>query len=118
MFMPNTSVQAAAEGMPKISRSKVMRKAWELYRYTRSRYAQWQFDRGIADGSFSAALKAAWRIVKEEAAKMAREANSAVAERVSAFRAEIDALKYKPFGHHIDRERAALQAQISRLIAA
>lgn len=115
--MPNISVPATAEGMPKISRSKVMHKAWELYRYVRRRYAQWQIDRGLIDASFSAALKAAWRAVKEEAVKLALTILPAVVSRLEALRAEIDALKYKPFGHHIARERVALEASIARVLA-
>jgi hypothetical protein len=116
--MSNVSIPATAEGMPKISKAEVIRLAWAKYREIHARYEKWQIERGIIDGSFSHALKTAWRILKEEAAAVGRKAAefaNPFAERIAGLRAQIDYLTYKPFGHHIAAERAALQCQINDL---
>lgn len=89
--MPNTTVPATAEGMPKFNRAAIMSDAWERYRYIRRQCSALQIARGIVDASFSACLKTAWRVAKQnrakvaDAAKVAPLAGTPAGERLRAF---------------------------------
>jgi hypothetical protein len=122
--MPNSHVQAAAEGMPKFDLAAIMRKASEKYRDFRNRYAAWQIARGIVDASFSNCLKIAWRLAKAEAAarsaavaSIARYGDRA-SDRVRDLAAELMRIDVQPWGmrsHRRSTARAALSNEIAVL---
>ena len=93
--MPNTTVPATAEGMPKFDLAAIMSDAWGRYRYIRRQHAAWQIERGIVDASFSACLKTAWRGAKQNrtkaaiAAKVAKLAGTPAGDRLHALRAAL-----------------------------
>lgn len=111
--MPNTPVQAAAEGLPKFSLSQIMSAAWAHYRDIRARYAPWQIERGIVDGSFATALRCAWRQAKEAA----KEALLAVNPEAIRIRQEIEMLSYKSARIDIEPMRRRLESQLRALAA-
>ena len=98
------------------NRSEIMKAAWVRFRGVRERYAPWQIERGIVDGSFGNALRIEWRIAKEAVRKAAALAGPNAAQ-IEAIRAQIDALKYKSFQMNVEPRRAALQAQLLALSA-
>jgi hypothetical protein len=101
------------------TKADVMRKAWAIYKDIHAKYENWQFERGIHDGSFSGALKAAWRAMKAAAAEAARKAAEAAnpyAAAIAVMRHNIGNLQYKPFGHDIRKERARIEKDIQRLL--
>lgn len=75
MFMSNVIVSAAAEGVSKASRSRIMQLAWAIYR------KQWNGSRPASEAShrkaFSRSLKSAWVTVKWETAQALKTVNSA-----------------------------------------
>lgn len=92
------------------NRSEIMKAAWVRFRSVRQRYAPWQIERGIVDGSFANALRIEWRLAKE-AARMLVLAGPNADQIEARIRAQIDALKYKSFQMNVEPRRAALQAQ-------
>lgn len=98
------------------NKSEIMNQAWAIYRRIHATYADWQFERGIHDGSFSGALKQAWRSVKRAAAEAALKVLEALIPEARAIRAEIDALKYKGFAHNIHRELVALEEELAAIL--
>lgn len=99
-----------------INKSRIFKSAWKIYHSVRKRYAQWQFDRGIVDGSFASALKDAWahekRMVQEAMARFVYGAE------IKALEAQKAALDYKPIGHSISDEQNRISKQISSYLSA
>lgn len=120
--MPNITVPATAEGMPKFDRASIMRNAWARYRRLRQQYADWQIERGI-DASFSACLVVAWRIAKEERAEAAKAAKVAdlvgtpTGERLRALNAALDQTNFLSLRYSAAARRAAIKAEISSIVA-
>lgn len=111
---------ATATLTSKFDRAAIMRAAWSHYRSIRERYADWQIERGIIDGSFANALRIAWMAAKKEAAeveKAQRLWNGPNAERAAAIRQEIDLLMYKSLQINIAPMRAKLEAELAALAA-
>jgi hypothetical protein len=100
------------------SKTEIMRKAWAIYKEVHATYADWQIERGIVDGSFSGALKTAWRVIKARVVQAARKAAEMANPAIVALRSRINALQFKSFGHNIQRERQALELQIAKLLKA
>lgn len=98
-------------------KSQIMKDAWAHFREIHATYADWQFERGIHDGSFSNALKVAWRQAKARAAEIARKLKEMANPQVVALRQSIEALTYKGFAHNIKRERAVLEGRINAIMA-
>jgi len=98
------------------NRSEIMKAAWVRCRYVRRSYGQWQFDRGIIDGTFANALRIEWRVAKE-AARNAAVMAGPNASRIEAIRDQIDALKYKSFQINVEPRRRALEAELIALKA-
>ena len=98
------------------NKSEIMKEAWAHYRHMHETYAAWQFERGIHDGSFSAALKIAWARAKSRKAEAARKAAEASNPRVVALRAAIHDLQYRGFACNIRRERNQLEAEIDAIM--
>lgn len=121
--MPNTTVPATAEGMPKFDRAAIMSDAWERYRDIRRRYAAWQIERGIVDASFSACLKTAWRVAKQnrakaaDAAKVAKLAGTPAGERLRALRAALVDTDTLSFRYSAAARRAAIKSEIASIVA-
>lgn len=100
--------------------SEIMKAAWKHYRFVRAHYADWQIERGIIDGLFANALRIAWRLAKEAAAKAEkalRLASGPNAARVEAIRAEIDNLKYKTLRYDTVAMRRRLETELAALAA-
>jgi len=120
--MPNTTVPATAEGMPKFDLAAIMSDAWERYRYIRRQYGKWQIERGIVDASFSTCLKTAWRVAKQDrakaadAAKVATLAGTPAGDRLRALRAALDtdALSFR---YRAAARRAAIKSEIAAITA-
>ncbi|MFJ1307956.1 hypothetical protein [Agrobacterium sp. P15N1-A] len=121
--MPNTPVQATAEGMPKFGLTAIMSDAWERYRYIRRQYSAKQIERGIVDGSFSACLKTAWRVAKknrEEArqgAKVVAVMKTPAGERLRALRAALAETDTLSFRYSAAARRTAIKSEINALLA-
>lgn len=121
--MPNTTVQATAEGMPKFNLAAIMSDAWERYRRIRRQYASWQIERGIVDASFSACLKTAWRIAKQararavEAAEVAKLDGTPKGDRLNALRTALTHTDYLPLRYRASARRAAITAEIAAITA-
>ncbi len=121
--MPNTTVPVTAEGMPKFDRAAIMSDAWEHFRYIRRQYSARQIERGIVDASFSACLKTAWRIAKQNrtkaavAAKVAKLAGTPAGERLRALRAALADTDTLSFRYSAAARRAAIKSEIASTIA-
>lgn len=121
--MPNTTVQATAEGMPKFDLAAIMLDAWERYRRIRRQYASWQIERGIVDASFSACLKTAWRVAKQareravEAAEVAKLDGTPKGDRLNALRTALAQTDYLPLRYRASAHRAAITAEIAAITA-
>ena len=121
--MPNTIVPATAEGMPKFDRSAIMADAWERFRYIRRQYSAKQIERGIVDASFSASLKTAWRVAKQNRAKAADAAKDATlegtpaGERLRALRAALADTDTLSFRYSAAARRASIKSEIVALTA-
>jgi hypothetical protein len=121
--MPNTIVPATAEGMPKFDRAAIMSDAWERYRDIRRRYAAWQIARGIVDASFSACLKTAWRVAKQDrakaadAAKVTALAGTPACERLRALRTALAHTDTLSFRYSASARRAAIKSEIAAITA-
>lgn len=114
--MPNAPVPAAAGGMPKFSRSQIMRDAWAIYR-NMTRTARPNTVAGHRKW-LANALRGAWEVAKQAAADVIKTASQCAAERIAALKTEILVLDCKPFGLRIGAERAALTAELANLEAA
>lgn len=120
--MPNTTVPATAEGMPKFDLASIMSDAWERYRYIGRRYGKWQIERGIVDASFSACLKTAWRVAKQNrtkaavAAKVAKLAGTPAGERLRALRAALADTDTLSFRYSAATRRAAIKSEIASIV--
>lgn len=121
--MPNTTVPATAEGMPKFDLAAIMSDTWERYRYIRRQYSARQIERGIVDASFSACLKTAWRIAKQDrtkaadAAKVTKLAGTPAGERLRALRAALADTDTLSFRYSAAARRAAIKSEIAALTA-
>ncbi len=121
--MPNTTVLATAEGMPKFDLAAIMSDAWERYRDIRRRYAGWQIERGIVDASFSACLKTAWRIAKQnrakaaDAAKVSKLAGTPTGDRLRALRAALADTDTLSFRYGAAARRAVIKSEIAAISA-
>ncbi|MCZ4430708.1 hypothetical protein O3S81_13465 [Agrobacterium sp. SOY23] len=121
--MPNTTVPATAEGMPKFNLAAIMSDAWERYRHIRRQYGAWQIERGIVDASFSACLKTAWRVAKQArtkaavAAKVAKLAGSPAGDRLRALRAALADTDTLSFRYSAAARRASIKSEIAAITA-
>ncbi len=121
--MPNSTVLATAEGMPKFDLSAIMADAWERFRYIRRQYSAKQIERGIVNASFSACLKTAWRIAKKnreearQAAKIAAVMETPAGERLRALRAALADTDTLSFRYSAAARRAAIKSEIAALTA-
>ncbi len=121
--MPNTTVPATAEGMPKFDLAAIMSDAWERYRHIRRQYAAWQIERGIVDASFSACLKTAWRVAKQNrtnaavAAKVAKLAGTPAGDRLRALRAALADTDTLSFRYSAAARRASIKSEIAAITA-
>lgn len=121
--MPNITVPATAEGMPKFDRASIMRNAWARYRRLRQQYADWQIERGIVDASFSACLVIAWRIAKQEreealkAAMVANLAGTPAGERLRALSAALEQTNFLSLRYSAATRRAAIKSEIAAITA-
>ena len=121
--MPNTIVQATAEGVPAFNRSAIMADAWERFRYIRRQYSAKQIERGIVDASFSACLKTAWRVAKKnreearQAAKVAAVLETPAGERLRALRAALADTDRLSFRYSAAARRTAIKSEIANLLA-
>lgn len=121
--MPNTTVPATAEGMPKFDLPAIMSDAWERYRHIRRQYAAWQIERGLVDASFSACLKTAWRVAKQNrtkaavAAKVATLAGTPTCDRLRALRAALADTDTLSFRYSAAARRAAIKSEIAAITA-
>ncbi|RVG01634.1 hypothetical protein CN172_04390 [Sinorhizobium meliloti] len=120
--MPNSSVSARAEGLPRFNLSQIMRDAWGRYREIRRTYGAWQIERGIVDASFSSCLKTAWRVAKAAAAEAARPAKidalllTPAADRIRALQEALEQTQYLSFRYRAADHRAAIEREINALI--
>ncbi|MGP4686541.1 hypothetical protein ACSV5K_09270 [Agrobacterium pusense] len=121
--MPNTPVQATAEGMPKFNRSAIMADAWERFRYIRRQYSAKQIECGIVDASFSPCLKTAWRVAKKnreearQAAKVAAVLETPAGERLRVLRAALADTDRLSFRYSAAARRTAIKSEINALLA-
>ena len=121
--MPNTTVPVTAEGMPKFDLAAIMSDAWERYRYIRRQYAAWQIEHGIVDASFSACLKTAWRVAKQNrtkaavAAKVATLAGTPAGDRLCARRAALANTDALSFRYNAAARRASIKFEIAAITA-
>lgn len=122
--MPNTPVQAAAEGLPgesevegggrgrRFNLRQIMQAAWAHYRRAKVYVAGNPYLRG-ALVRFGDCLKAEWKKAKAAVARASTNVN--IRGRIDALKAEILTLDCKPFGMRIGAERRALVAELSTL---
>lgn len=121
--MPNTTVPATAEGMPKFDMAAIMSDAWERYRYIRRQYAAWQIERGLVDASLSTSLKTAWRVAKQNrtkaavAAKVATLTGTPAGERLRALRTALADTDTLSFRYSAAARRAAIKSEIAAITA-
>ncbi|NSZ61859.1 hypothetical protein G6L16_000745 [Agrobacterium tumefaciens] len=121
--MPSSTVPATAEGMPRLNRAEIMSDAWERYRDIRRRYATWQIARGIVDASFSACLKTAWRVAKQnrtkaaDAAKVAALAGTPAGERLRALQSALSQTGYLSLRYSAAARRVAIKSEIASIVA-
>lgn len=101
--MPNTSVRAAAEGMPKFNRTAIMTQAWTIYRRT------------IHSGPFNRSTFAFYLACAWDAARMA--VMTPAQRRVDALRKELVMLTYKPARIDIIAREQAIKAELATLAA-
>lgn len=102
--MPNTTVPAAGEAMPRpiYNRSEIMKAA---HRYAQAyKGRDWSYAYLIKHG-----LKMAWAATKEGLTPAQR--------RAEAIKAEIEALNYKPARYDIMPAKRRLEAELSALAA-
>jgi hypothetical protein len=104
--------------MANFNRSEIFKAAWAIYRSIRARYAPWQIERGIIDGSFSHALKRAWDEAKAEAVANERLAVIKADPAAASLAHQIDMLEFKSSRSNIAVMRASLTAQLDQLIPA
>ncbi len=122
-MMPNHTVPATAEGMPKFDHAAIMSDAWERFRYIRRQYSAKQIERGIVDASFSACLKTAWRVAKQnranaaDTAKVAALAGTPAGERLRALNAALEQTGYLSLRYSAAARRAAIKSEIASIVA-
>lgn len=112
--MPNTQVPAAAEGMSKFNKAKVMRDAWTIYR------TRWAGARPATEQArrkqFAMALKNAWAWAKELAMEALKSVSEKAADRARELASELMRLDAQPWGmrsHNSAAGRAAIIADIT-----
>ena len=121
--MPNTTVPATAEGMLKFDLAAIMSDAWERYRHIRRQYSARQIERGIVDASFSACLKTAWRVAKQNrtkaavAAKVATLTGTPAGDRLRALSAALADADTLSFRYSAAARRAAIKSEIAAITA-
>ncbi|MFF2320216.1 hypothetical protein ACFVTJ_04095 [Agrobacterium sp. NPDC058088] len=121
--MPNSTVPATAEGMPKFDRAAIMADAWERYRYIRRQYGKWQIERGIVDASFSACLKTAWRVAKQrreearQSVKVAKVMKTPAGDRLRALQSALADTNYLSLRYSAAARRAVIKFEIAALTA-
>lgn len=109
-------------GVEMFSKSEIMRDAWAMWREKRARYAAWQFERGIHDGSFSTCLRTAWAKAKrardnaERRAKVERILSGPKGLTLIEMQRALEAVDYLPSHMNASRRRASITAQIEALI--
>ena len=110
--MPNITVLANAEGMPKFDKAAIMRTAWEI---ARKRFPNMKT---AADRRFalSLGLKSAWMGAKYEAQQATKTAHQRAAARVEEMKLELMRLDATPFKIRLDGDkRAALASRIDAM---
>jgi hypothetical protein len=111
--MPNTSIPATAEGMPKFNRAAIMTLAWKLYRrdWVNSSPASAEARRK----SFSRCLKSAWMTAKFEAEEARKTIKQRAADRVEELTRELMRIDGRPWKMTTVADRRAIQAEIQAL---
>jgi hypothetical protein len=111
--MPNTSIPATAEGMPKFNRVAIMTLAWKLYRrdWVNCRPASAEARRK----SFSRCLKSAWMTAKFEAETARKTIKQRAADRVEDLTHELMRIDARPWKMTTVTDRRAIQAEIQAL---
>lgn len=114
--MPNTSVPATAEGMPKFDMGKIMRDAWSIYR------RRWSGVRlatvAARRKAFADALRNAWAWARQAIEESQRTTAQRAAARVAELNAELMRLDARPWGmrsHRTEITRTAILSQIKVL---
>lgn len=99
--MKKGTVPTSAEGMPKVNRSEIFRKARREYRFQN----KWRDDRSFDQVLFAACLRDQWHSAKmdrqaeiERAAEAARlTCASAIDQRIAAIKSEMKDMEYGDF---------------------
>ena len=92
--------------------SRVMRRAWEIFRTTYS-YPRIPF-RSIGRKCFASALRRAWAEYRA-AADLAATATETLLSRVRNIDEQLEGLKFAPWGRNASAEGHSLRQQLSRL---
>lgn len=111
--MSNTTVPAAAEGMPKFDRSAIMSMAWKLYRrdWANARPANVQVRRK----SFGRCLKSAWMTAKHQAAEALKTVQQRAADRVEELTRELLRIEARSWRMSTVADRRLVEAEIQTL---
>ena len=111
--MPNTTVPAAAEGMPRFNRAAIMAEAWSIYRRdtlnSRPKFAR---DRRKL---FAHCLRTAWAWVKQRIADSLKTLQQRAAERVQELTLELMRIDARPWKMRTLSDRRDIQAEITNL---
>lgn len=122
--MPNTPVQATAEGLPgetegdgggrgrRFNLAQIMKTAWGHYRSAKAYVASNPYLRGSIV-RFGDCLKAEWKQAKAAAAKASTNVN--IQARVAALKAQLLTLDCKSFRYSIATERTAVVTELASL---
>ena len=113
--MTKTTVSTAGGAMPKIDRSALMRRAWEIFRQT-YRYPQIRFS-DIGRNCFAWALRKAW-VEARQAARLAAIAPTAKAERIETLQTLIAHAGFIDSGPRWKETIGAYRDEIRQLQAA
>ncbi|MBO9168422.1 hypothetical protein [Rhizobium sp. L245/93] len=108
--MPNNTIQAAAEGMPKFSRQSVMSEAWSIYRReTRSsRPSRPEGRRKL----FAQCLRNAWAWAKQRLVDSMKTIQQRAVERVRELTVELMQIDGRPWKMRATGDRCAIQAEL------
>lgn len=108
--MPNTTVQAAAEGMPKFDTRAIMQGAWAIYRReTRMSRPTHAKDRRKL---LAHCLRAAWAAAKSAIVEAAKDMHQRAADRVQELTAELMRIDARPWKMRVAGDRQAVLAEI------
>lgn len=113
--MPNLVVPVTAGGMPKLSRSAILRNAWAKCREARTFNGEFIFGWEGRE-VFAECLRQAWFEAKQEAGRLSQ-LDTDRAARADRIRQEIDGLKYKTLRYDIGRMERGLKQQLAHVYA-